>query len=230
MGTVAIIPARGGSKGIPGKNLIDIAGKPLLAWSIIAAKLSPQISEVFVTSDSSEILNIAEMYGAKTILRPIEISGDTASSESAILHAVSLVPNEIDTVVMLQATSPLRRRNDIDNALTQFKKHRLDSLFSSALLLDFLIWEESQSDGLNSMNYDWKNRGRRQDRKPQYVETGSFYIFKKQEFIKAENRMFGNVGMFLQEFWQSFEIDEPGDIDFIRCLFNLHQLNVELCQ
>ena len=86
---VAIIPARGGSKGIPGKNTILVAGKPLLAWSIEHALRSAEIHSVWVTSDSPEILDIANTYGARTILRPADISGDKATSEEAWIHALN---------------------------------------------------------------------------------------------------------------------------------------------
>ena len=113
---VAIIPDRGGSKGINEKNSLLIAGKPLLAWSIERALTSKYIDSVWVTSDSEEILNIAVEYGANPIIRPVEISGDKASSESAWLHAVKTIEQEIsvDIIVGVQATSPIRGENDFD--------------------------------------------------------------------------------------------------------------------
>ena len=111
----AIIPARGGSKGIPNKNIINFCGKPLIAWSILQALAVEKISSVWVTSDSEEILEIAQSYGALAIKRPSEISGNDASSESAWLHAINYIEGlgkKIDLVIGMQATSPLRASSD----------------------------------------------------------------------------------------------------------------------
>jgi len=219
MRTVAIIPARGGSKGIPGKNLMDFCGKPLLAWSIIQAKQTPQIDAVYVSSDSDDILSVAQAWGAIAIRRPDQISGDKEPSESAILHALQTINATVDTVVFLQATSPLRKPDDLSNGLFQFQHEKDDSLFSAAILEDFLIWQRNDHDKLQSVNYDYLNRGRRQDRKEQYVENGSFYI-SKPEIIQAGNRLGGQIGMYLMDFWQSFEIDAREDVELVTLLFN----------
>ena len=118
MKTIAIIPARAGSKGIKDKNIIDFCGKPLIAWSIEQAKAAKCIDEVFVSTDGEKIANVAERYGAKVIWRPEELATDTATSEDAIIHAVLEVEKKmsVKTVVFLQATSPIREKNDIDNA------------------------------------------------------------------------------------------------------------------
>ena len=154
---IAIIPARGGSKGIPKKNLIDFCGKPLVAWSIIQAQMAPQIKSVYVTSDSDEILECAETYNAIGIKRPAEIAGDTATSESAILHAFYQISGRIDAVVFLQPTSPLRKPDDIPKALDVFFNCDYDSLFSACELHDFLIWEKNERGTLKSLNYDYQN-------------------------------------------------------------------------
>lgn len=219
---VAIIPARGGSKGIPNKNIIDFCGKPLMAWSILQAINTPEIDEVYVTSDSSEILEIARSYGAKGIVRPDDISGDRATSESAIEHALSVIDYQVDLALMLQATSPLRKPDDLGKAIRQFDEEKWDSAFSGGVLEDFLIWEKDEQGGLRSFNYDYLNRGRRQDRKAQYVENGSFYLFKP-EILKKGNRLGGHIGIYLMDFWQSFEIDNYEDLEFLRLLFEAHK-------
>lgn len=117
---VAIIPARGGSKGIPYKNIKLVGGKPLIAWNIIAAKKSKFIDDVYVSTDDEKISSIALSYGAKIINRPAELARDESSSESALLHAIGQInsegvfPNEI---VFLQCTSPLTTCEDIDNCI-----------------------------------------------------------------------------------------------------------------
>lgn len=220
MNVAVIIPARGGSKGIPKKNIIDFCGKPLVAWSILQAKNSKGINSVFVSSDSREILAVAHNYGAIPIKRPNEISGDTASSESTIEHAIKVMDIQPDIIVMLQPTSPLRKPDDLSKAINQFRDDKVDSLFSGSVLEDFLIWEKDGKGKFNSFNYDYRSRGRRQDRHPQFVENGSFYMFKS-EIVKKGNRLGGKIGVYLMDFWQSFEIDNPEDLELVKILFNL---------
>ena len=137
--TIAIIPARGGSKGIPNKNLIEFCGKPLLAWSILQAKEAKTISQVYVSSDDEEILTTAAQFGAIPIRRPKELATDASSSEEALLHALNEIEkvgtNIPDLVVFLQATSPLRTTEDIDGAVQKLIETRSDSLFSMAIFL-----------------------------------------------------------------------------------------------
>lgn len=208
---VAIIPARAGSKGIKNKNIIDFCGKPLLAWSVRQALITEGIKSVYVSTDGEEIAETAEKYGAKVIWRPDNLSGDNASSESALLHAVSQIPGEPDTIVFLQATSPVRRLYDIGNAIDEFKETRLDSLFSMSLLEDYCIWKKSDT-LLESISYDYKKRGRRQERDPLYLENGSLYIFKTELLKKSGNRLGGNIGMYQMGIDCSYEIDSREDI------------------
>jgi len=206
----AIIPARGGSKGIPRKNLKDFCGKPLLAWSILQAKKAAGIAAVWVTSDDAEILAEAEKWGAKAILRPPELSGDKATSESAWLHAIDTIEaatGPCDGVAGLQCTSPLRETRDLENGVRIFGEEALDSMFSGALIGDFYIWQKSRAGSLESFNYDWTNRKRRQDFAEQYVENGSFYIFKPGLLRTTNNRLGGKIGIAPMEFWKSFELD-----------------------
>lgn len=227
MRIIAIIPARGGSKGIPKKNIIDFCGKPLLAWSIENARSSSMVNEVYVSTNDAEIAGVAEKYGAKVIKRPDEISGDTAKSEDALKHVIIEVqknnPTKIDYAVFLQATSPLREAGDIDNAINKIISENADSLFSGADLKDFCIWKNN-NDILESVNYDYKNRGRRQDFGEQYVENGSIYVFKPEILFKNNNRLGGKIVISKMEFWKSFEIDEPEDIEFCKNIFQIKLL------
>jgi CMP-N,N'-diacetyllegionaminic acid synthase len=217
----AIIPARGGSKGIPKKNIIDFCGKPLIAWSILQLKSCSLIGEVFVSSDDDEIIDISCRYGAKAIHRPKELATDFSTTEEALLHAVSIIEKnmDIDSVVFLQATSPLREKKDIEGALTEFSNQKVDSLFSAARLEDFFIWEKTH-DGFTSMNYDYKNRIRRQDVEIQYVENGSIYIFKPSILKKYNNRLGGRIGIYEMEFWKTWEIDSIEDKELCEWYFN----------
>lgn len=125
--TLAIILARGGSKGIKNKNIIKINNKPLVYWSIKSCLASKLIDSVWVSSDSKKILKIAEKYGAKTIMRPERFSKDESSSETAWLHAVKFLQNKISfkTIVGIQPTSPIRPSKFLDEALKKYKKKKI---------------------------------------------------------------------------------------------------------
>ncbi len=215
-GIVAIIPARGGSKSIPRKNLIDFCGKPLLAWSIGQALRTESVKGVFVSTDDDDIAACAKKYGAQVIHRPATISTDTSSSESALLHALDeLKTRGIDPtfVVFLQATSPLREAMDIDNAVEEVRRLKADSLFSAGKLDDFCIWREQKDGTLLSLNYDYRNRGRRQDREKEWVENGSIYVFTPAILRRSGNRLGGKIAISEMAFWKSFEIDTPEHLD-----------------
>ena len=131
--TLAVVAARGGSKGIPHKNLIDLCGKPLIAWTVLQAGAAKGVDVVAVSSDSDAILAAAEAAGAVGVRRPDAISGDLASSEAAWLHALDQIDGKMGPftrIVALQATSPIREASDIDSALEAFERDRLDSLLS----------------------------------------------------------------------------------------------------
>lgn len=214
MKIIAIIPARGGSKSIPKKNIIDFCGKPLIAWSIEHAFNSKYIKDVYVSTDDQEIATISEQYGAHIVWRPHEIATDVSSSEEALLHTITdIEKNEsIDIVVFLQATSPVREPDDIDGAIEKFISEKTDSLFSASLLDDFCVWESIDNE-LKSLTFDYKNRGRRQDRKPYYLENGSIYIFKPEILKQYKNRFGGKIIFYLMPVWKSYEIDSIEDIE-----------------
>ena len=208
-----VIPARSGSKGIPHKNIIDFCGKPLLAWSILQSVRCHTVSNVYISTDGEEIAHIAKEYGAKVIYRPPEISSDTSSSEEALEHAIGEMEKEeeFDSVIFLQATSPLRRWYDVEAAIQEYRNGGYDSLFSMATLEDYCLWRKEEH-GLQSFSYDYRNRGRRQDREPLFLENGSIYIFSKEIFRQCHNRLGGKIGMYAMPFEYSYEIDSAEDI------------------
>ena len=208
---LAFIPARGGSKGIPNKNIKLFNGKPLIGWTIDSALKSKLISKVIVSSDSQKILSISKKLGAETVLRPKSISGDFATTESAIKHYIKNTKESFDTIVLLSPTSPIRKMSDIDNAIKEFKSKKLDSCFSASILLDFLIWKLNKKKKYESINYNFQNRGTRQKRDLNYVENGSIYVFKTKLIKYYNNRIAGKIGIYLMNFWQSFEIDVKDD-------------------
>lgn len=221
MNVDAIILARGGSKGIPRKNLLPFLGIPLVELSIRQALNSNLIRNVYLSSDSDEILSLANGYNVIQVKRPDNLATDTARSEDAVIH---LVENEIkeipDAILMLEPTAPLRMPDDIDNAIEDFKKKKADSMFSGAFLEDFLIWRESNIKGkLESVNYDYKIQGPRQQRKPDIVENGAIYLFTVESLIKNKNRFGGKISHFNNYFWQSFEIDSKEDWSFVELIY-----------
>ncbi len=225
---IAIIPARGGSKEIPQKNIIDFCRKPLISWTIQSALRSKKISDVYVSTDDKKTGAVAQKYGAKVIWRPKEISGDFSPSEDALKHAINEIrkkdPEEINYVVFLQVTSPLREVGDIDRAVSRIIKGRADSLFSGAELGDFYIWR-SRKGRLESLNYDYKRRGRRQEFGKQFVENGSIYVFKPEVLFKYNNRLAGKILIFEMELWKSFEIDSWENLKLCEEIFKIKGLD-----
>jgi len=217
---IAIIPARGGSKGIPRKNIIGFCGKPLIAWTIENAKESKLISNVYVSTDSEEIASISREYGAKIIQRPWKISGDEASSEEALKHALGEIGGKIDYVVFLQATSPFRDSEDIDNAIKKIIIGEADSLFSGSDAGDLCLWKEKDAQ-FQSVNYDYENRKMRQDIGKQFLENGSIYVFKPEVLFKYNNRLGGKITVLEMEPIKSFEIDDLDDLKFCKEVFKI---------
>lgn len=215
----AVIPARGNSKGIPRKNVRPIAGLPLIAHSILDCRESHHVDHVFVSTDDLEIKQVAEQYGATVIDRPTAIAGDNASSESALIHALETVESkyfEPDLIVFLQCTSPVRTGADIDLAIQQLQATDADSLLSVSRSHRFL-WQ-AKEDKVVSINYDYRQRQRRQDLAPQYVENGSIYIFKPWVLKTLENRLGGKISLFCMDEKAAWEIDSLLDWKILELL------------
>jgi YrbI family 3-deoxy-D-manno-octulosonate 8-phosphate phosphatase len=229
MNTACIIPARGGSKGLPGKNTRSFLGKPLLAWSIQRARQCPDFDYgVWVSTDSEEIAEVSRSFGAEVVWRPTELAGDDSPSEAALIHSLQHIEairgGKIETLVFLQATSPLRMPFDISRALRQFKEEDLDSLFSAAVLEDFTLWTR-RGGRLESTSYDWRNRGLRQNREPQILENGSIYICRRSIVADTGNRLGGRIGIYVMPYRQSFEIDSLEDFELCEAMAREMQLS-----
>uniref|UniRef100_B8HNB3 N-acylneuraminate cytidylyltransferase n=1 Tax=Cyanothece sp. (strain PCC 7425 / ATCC 29141) TaxID=395961 RepID=B8HNB3_CYAP4 len=219
MTIVAIIPARGGSKGVPGKNIKLLNDKPLIAYSILDAQEAKLVDKVYVSTDDVEISNISRCYLADVIHRPAEFASDTASSESALIHALVEIENSgvsPDLIVFLQCTSPIRTAADIDQAIRKLQSDNADSLLSVSPSHRFL-WEEVNGT-VQSINYDYQCRPRRQDMNPQYVENGSIYIFKPWVLKELGNRLGGKISLFIMNESASWEIDSLLDFEIAESL------------
>ena len=223
MKITAIILARGGSKGLPNKNILNFCGKPLISWTIENC-FNAGINSVWVSSDSEEILEISKNNGAQVLKRPNDLSNDSSNSEEAWLHAINYIESfqnsKIDFVFAPQVTSPLREVKDIANAIKIIDQQKLDSLFSSSIVEDLFFWEKDSKGLLSSVNYDWKNRKRRQDISEKFIENGSFYFFKPNILRLNNNRFGGKIGLVKMEFWKMFEIDSKEDFKMCSALMN----------
>jgi len=205
---VAVIPARGGSKGVPGKNLRRVGGIPLIGRAVSAARNAAMIDRVVVSTDDPEIAAIAQEWGAEIVDRPAAIAGDTASSESALLHALDVLRArgvETEILVFLQATSPFIDPADLDDAIGRVAAGSQDVVFSAVESWGFL-WRH-EADGMTGINHDAAARPRRQDRSPEYLETGAFYVLDAAGFRVARHRFFGTTGVALVPERHALEID-----------------------
>lgn len=224
---LCIIPARCGSKGISFKNIVDLCGKPMIAYTVeIALQLKTQglIDNVIVSTDCSKIAEIAEQYGAEVpFLRPEEIAGDKAKSVDFVLHSIEYYENigvEFDAVIVLQPTSPLKSYDDVNKSIEIFDKNENDSLISAykeETINDLIMYHkvEEKAIPLNSNH----NKGvRRQDHGAVYIRNGAIYI-TKVDYLKKEKRIIADVPlMYEMSKNRSINIDTYEDLEYVRNL------------
>lgn len=209
-GTIAVIPVRGGSKSIPGKNIKSLAGRPLLHWTLSAAHDCTNISSIIVSSDDSAILKCAEDFGStkvKLLHRPPELATDTATSESALLHA--LEGQDFERAILLQATSPLTTAEDLSAALELMDQDGFDSVLS--VTHEFRFRWRRMSDGVSAENYDPQARPRRQDWDGELLENGAFYITTRRALLSSRCRISGKTGAWVMPNSTAVEIDTEED-------------------
>lgn len=217
---LAVIPARGGSKGIPGKNLHPLAGKPLIAYTIGQALAASRVTRVVVSTDSDLIAGVALRSGAEVVRRPESLSGDEATSESALIHCLdhlrAVEQYEPELVVFLQATSPLRSDSDIDAAIAALERGGADSLFSACPQHGF-VWRVNE-EAVKPLNYDPQRRPRRQEAPEDVTENGSIYVFKPWVLLNLGCRLGGKIAVYRMGWLDSLQIDEPEDIPIVEFL------------
>jgi len=210
---VAIIPARGGSKGITDKNLQPVGGISLIARAIHSALASPAIDEVYVSTDSDRIAEASRAAGAGVITRPDDISGDTASSESAILHAITELP-DAEIVVFIQATSPFIEPTDLTKACDMVTSGKFDMAFSGVEDHGFR-WEENDG-AFSPIGHEASSRPRRQDLPHRILETGGFYVFRASGIVESGSRFHGRIGVVEVARHNAMEIDSYDDLELAR--------------
>ncbi|QQB16216.1 acylneuraminate cytidylyltransferase [Brevibacterium casei] len=212
-----MIPARGGSKGIPLKNLQKVAGVSLLARAINAAKATPSIDRVIVSTDHDGIAAEAIRAGAEVSHRPAEIAGDTATSESAIIHTLNTLDEDFDVTVFMQCTSPFIDSASIDNAVCRVADGQDDVVFSAVEDHSFL-WRLDDDAEAVAVGHDKAFRPRRQDRAKHFNETGAFYVMRTAGLLESGHRFFGRVGIEEVPPEHAREIDDMSDLTLVRAI------------
>ncbi len=216
---VAIIPARGGSKGLPGKNIMPLCGKPLIAWSIETARRSKYLDEVVVSTDDAEIADVARRFGASVpFLRPDELSGDTSKTLAAVEHALDFYRNkldrEFDILALIEPTSPLREDDDIDLMLEKLcgRWEQFDSIVSVGTVHEHPdVMKKMAGDRIEPFYSATEDAGRRQDLVPAYFPYGVAYIVKTPSLMVERTFYTARCTHHLIQRYQAYEVDDIYD-------------------
>ncbi|MQS37392.1 acylneuraminate cytidylyltransferase, partial [Streptomyces katsurahamanus] len=247
MTVLAVIPARGGSRGVPGKNLAPVGGVPLVARAVRESLAAPLVTDVVVSTDDPGIAAAARSAGARVVVRPAEIAGDTASSETAVLHAMdafeALSGERVRAVLLVQCTSPFLTRDDVQGVAAAVVADGADSAVAVAPFHGF-VWREggdgrdgegerpTAADGTSQppaparatpppargVNHDPAVRPRRQDRPLDFLETGAAYAMDATGFRTARHRFFGRTALVPADPARVLEVDDPHDLARARAL------------
>lgn len=219
---LAIIPARGGSKRLPRKNLLNLSGKPLIAWSIEAGLDSKYIDKVIVSSDDKEILNISKQFGAETIIRPDELANDTATTFDALKHTIENI-KAYDYVVLLQPTSPLRNAQHIDEAIELLITKNADAIVSVCEMDHSPLWSNTLPNDANMKGFlrDEVLNKRSQDLEKYYRINGAIYICKTQKLLQEKSFFLkDNIFAYKMDKKNSVDIDEEIDFKIAKVLMD----------
>jgi CMP-N,N'-diacetyllegionaminic acid synthase len=211
---LAIVPARGGSKGVPRKNIRVVAGEPLIGWTIRPALASRYIDRIIVSSEDDEICAIAARYGSDLPLkRPAEFATDDASSLDVVLHALDASPN-YDIGVLLQPTSPLRRTDDIDDCISLMVKHYAASCMAvtEATENPYWMYRVSMDGRLSPLMRDDLRFSRRQDQPRLYLPNGALYAFQPDWLRRGRHFVDDNTIAYVMPAERSLDIDTEADM------------------
>lgn len=221
MSVIAFIPVRSGSKSIPLKNIKNFCGKPLIYWNLFELEKCKRVDKIVVATDSSEILSTVVAFGFKKVeiyKRSDENAQDHSTSESIMLEYINYSDlSYTDIFMLVQVTSPFTRAEDFESGLKLMTSH--DSVLACAKIKRF-IWS---SDGV-PLNYDYKNRPRRQDYDGTFMENGAFCISLVGDILKYNNRISGNIGICEMPEYTYVEIDEDDDWIIAEKLFLKHRV------
>ncbi|MEV6397795.1 acylneuraminate cytidylyltransferase [Streptomyces sp. NPDC051907] len=226
---LAVIPARGGSKGVPGKNLAAVGGLPLVVRAVRACTGARLVTDVVVSTDDPAIADAARAAGAEAVQRPAAIAGDTATSESAVIHAMdayeSMHGRPVDAVLLVQCTSPFITPADVDGVASAVVEDGADTAVTVASFHAF-VWRRAPAEAAvavlaedgQGVNHDKAHRPRRQDRPEDFVETGAAYAMDAQGFRTHGHRFFGRTALVETDPARVLEIDDPHDLARARAL------------
>ncbi|WKU46586.1 acylneuraminate cytidylyltransferase [Streptomyces sp. VNUA116] len=220
---LAVIPARGGSKGVPAKNLAPIGGVPLVARAVRECRAARLVTDVVVSTDDPGIAATARGAGAVVVQRPAAIAGDTATSEAAVLHAMdayeAMHGTEVGTVLLVQCTSPFLTSGDVDGVAEAVVEGGADSALTVAPFHGF-VWREGAAEdpAAHGVNHDKSRRPRRQDRPQDLLETGAAYAMRADGFRAARHRFFGRTELVRTDAARVLEVDDPHDLARARAL------------
>ncbi|MGR8008733.1 cytidylyltransferase domain-containing protein [Streptomyces hypolithicus] len=219
---LAVIPARGGSKGVPAKNLAAVGGTALVARAVRACLGAGHVTDVVVSTDDPAIAAAARGAGAEVALRPADIAGDTATSEAAVLHALdtheALHGAVVDVVLLVQCTSPFLTSGDVEGVCAAVVQDGADTAHTVAAFHGFVWREEPGTGAAVGVNHDKAVRPRRQDRPQDFLETGAAYAMDAAGFRKAGHRFFGRTALVRTDPARVLEIDDPHDLARARAL------------
>ena len=214
MKTLVVIPARGGSKRLPNKNMKIVGGIPLLVHSINYAKQHDFIDAIYVTTDNEEIKNIALQHGVLVVDRPLELSGDLEPTVTALKHVLEVIDYEVENVILLQPTNPLRPKHLLSEAFQLFKEKRCDSLFT--VTRNHQKFGTIENDTFKPFNY--KIGQRSQDLKPLYFENGLLYITKAEHILNNEIITENAFPLVVDHPFASIDIDTQEDFEYAEYL------------
>ncbi|MEU1296891.1 N-acylneuraminate cytidylyltransferase [Streptomyces sp. NPDC005840] len=223
---LAVIPARGGSKGVPAKNLAPVGGVPLVARAVRECRSARLVTDVVVSTDDQAIAAAAREAGAEVVLRPAAIAGDTATSEAAVLHAMdsheALHGAPVDVVLLVQCTSPFLVREDVDAVAGAVAVQGADTAVAVAPFHGF-VWRhadagQAAAEGGQGVNHDKSFRPRRQDRPQDFLETGAAYAMDAGGFREHRHRFFGRTELVRTDPARVLEIDDPHELARARAL------------
>lgn len=220
---LAVIPARGGSKRLPRKNVLDLAGKPLIAWTIGAANNSKHIDHFVVSTDDQEISDVSKRYGAEVLTRPDELATDRASSVDVVLHAIETQTQSYDYVILLQPTSPLRTAQHIDEAIELFFEKNANSVISVCETDHSPLWANTlPKDGNMGSFIREEVKGKRSQDLPIFFQlNGAIYIVNSTEFKQSKSFIQANNSYaYIMSKKDSVDIDTDLDFEFVSLLIN----------
>ena len=218
---LAVIPARGGSKRLPRKNVLDLAGKPLIAWTIEAAKHSKYIDHFVVSTDDQEISDVSKKYGAEVLTRPAELATDTASSVDVVLHAIAAQSQSYDYVILLQPTSPLRTAQHIDKAIELLFDKNANAVISVCETDHSPLWANTLPEDGNMDNFIREEvKGKRSQDLPTYYRlNGAVYIVNLYELIKEKSFFNKSYSVaYIMDIYSSLDIDRKYEFELAKVL------------